>query len=449
MNIPGKQSDSQISSGNENPTDHSEPMICNLFTKLLHSFFLDYLQSEVLHLFYQSHPIKNDSIALENEQILYHIWNENNQTPAFYINKLLRDAENLFLAQNLSMYSLLDNFFEDIFAMKNIFTNMEIPILQILSKEIDIRKYLLHTVHCIPPAVCANAKCDVITSIENEMFNFRLFALTQNGKEYYESTMDAELIFAQIIRLLPMMFCQRPFSYYEILFQEQKIEERGISGADIEYIKGNCLINGEVYGYQDNLKNIIESRYSELSLKIDINPVVTFISKDYYCPVRKRNILKENIVYGAPFSLVWIYDEIKTNSNKGNNENRNVNLWKILEQRQTDLIKMWVLNVTVVYDKKVQIIFVNDKPLVGGVQAKILSTVLKVYVEKKCELFEWRDLAAIDELICDPFSTGLSTRLNRLITKLKKVNCGITIDKLNRGKYKLKIDCTIEYSEKK
>jgi hypothetical protein len=82
------------------------------------------------------------------------------------------------------------------------------------------------------------------------------------------------------------------------------------------------------------------------------------------------------------------------------------------------------------------------------VQAKILRIVFKQYTLTGQKEFEWRELAAINELICDPYSTGLSTRLRRAMNCLAIIGNDIRLEKYGRGKYRLIFQKPLIFLEK-
>jgi hypothetical protein len=274
---------------------------------------------------------------------------------------------------------------------------------------------------------------------------------TYSGNQ--ESILDIELTFVIFAKMLPGFFGLQPFTNCTVLYEEQNIESRLQNYVSVNYKNGKCYINGDVYGEHNYYSRITAEKFPEIGLLRDCDPLVTYIEKDFYCPIRKRIVLKKNTVYGSPLSIVSIVDN-KVVQQAGRYDvfiqnEANGDFWMNLEKKQADLIKLYVNSISVMYDPLMQILFIGQKPVAGGVQAKILNLIFEYYVkEKKC-VFEWREFATINELICDPYSTGLSTRLNRLISSLNKSNYGCRLVKCGRGKYQLVCDGTICYDVKR
>lgn len=430
-----------------------EPVIRNSFAKLLHAFLLEHFSSEVLYEFYKKH--ENVAVAPSNnaEQIIIHLWNENQLTAAAYVNYLLKSIELLCIDHAMPMYESFNDFLISAIVSKAKINQIHNTLLHLLMRENAFRKLLLHSVYYMSSSLCPDAICTIISKSEYPNCSECRFLIKQcNGYNSDNCVVGIE-IFAYLSMALPVTFCSTPFSKYQILAHEQKIQELLWDDEVIYYKDGKLYINGEIHGVQTSIEEEgLRNRLHELGLCEPGELRGTMITREYICPRRKRVILRRKEIYDAPFSVVSVFDTVQSRKigryDAIIQDDRDVTFWNDLEKKQNELLREFKKTNSFIFDKSMQIIIINDSLVISGVQAKILSSILKSYIDNKREVFEWRDLAANDEFICDPYSTGLSTRLNRLITLLKKNSCGCIIDKINRGKYKLTLNGNISYFER-
>jgi hypothetical protein len=430
----------------------SEPMVRNLLTKLFHAFLLYSVPIENLYQFYNTISTRNPE--MDGGQLVIHLWHENGFTPSRYVNNLLKNAELLCVKHNIHMYQKFKDFIRIALSSEAFQTQIYGPVLKFLSGEIDIRRNVFRAVSSIAASVFLNSSCKIISESVSKKVHENKFIIRQLHRNDDRScAIDIELSFIFLAQIVPVMFFLRPFSQHRIYFHEQRVEDLLLDRESMCFKMGKLYINGQSYGRQ---KSFWECDTGNLQDEMSLTDYgiwqVTCIEKDYVCPIRRRVILKHGEVYGAPYSVVSISDIVQEPS-MGRYEvfiqdDNNNDLWSELEKKQQLLLGMYNKTVKIVYDKLDQILIVNNISVIGGVQAKIFSTILKLFINKKRNIFEWRDLAANDELICDPYSTGLSTRLSRLIDTLKRRECGCTIEKMARGKYKLICNHEIEYTEK-
>lgn len=431
----------------------NEPVIRNSFAKLLHAFLLQHFSSEVLCEFYKRHESVTGAPGNNAEQIILHLWNENQITASTYVNYLLRSIELLCIDHSIPMYKLLNDFLISAMVSKAKITQINNSLLCLLMKENAFRKQLLHSVCSMSSSLCPDAICAVISETEYQNCNECRFLIKQcNGNNSDDCIVGIEF-FAYLSMALPVMFCSTPFSKYQIFTHEQKIKDLLWDNEEISYKNGELYINGKIHGVQTSIdEEGIRNQLHELGLCEPDQLRGTMITKDYICPRRKRVILRRKEIYDAPFSVVSVFDIVQPR-NIGRydaivQDDQDVSFWNNLEKKQNELLREFKKTSNFIFDKSMQVIIINDSIIISGVQAKILSSILKSYINNKREVFEWRDLAANDEFICDPYSTGLSTRLNRLIAALKKNSCGCIIDKITRGKYKLTLNGNISYFER-
>jgi hypothetical protein len=352
------------------------------------------------------------------------------------------------------MNQKLKEFFSSALSSRSLQSQILGPVLKQMNSQIDMRPHVLRAVSTVATSVFLNASCKFISEKTSKRGKEYKFVIRQlSGCEDRNSALNIESSFVFLAMILPVTFLLPPFSQYRIDYHEQQVEDLLWENDESYSENGKLYLNGQVYGVQKTLWECAKQNIAnQVSVADPEQWKVNVVEKDYLCPIRKRVVLKRGEVYGAPYSVVSIWDTSQQSSigryDAIIQDEKSSCIWTQLEKKQEELLKMFNKTINIVYDKSVEIVVINNASVVGGVQAKIFSAMLKLYIDKKRNIFEWRDLAAHDELICDPYSTGLSTRLSRLIETLQKINCGCIIKKITRGKYTLISDYHIRYSEK-
>jgi hypothetical protein len=100
------------------------------------------------------------------------------------------------------------------------------------------------------------------------------------------------------------------------------------------------------------------------------------------------------------------------------------------------------------YDQARQALMVNGEYITRGVQANLLRKIIMLYKETGRTEFDWRELAANKLLVCNQQSTGLTTRMLRIINRLEKKHLPLKIEKYDRGKYRLIVLDVLEFFDK-
>lgn len=426
-------------------------MVKNTFAKLLHSFLLKNFSTDLLCKFYKSNC--NNTVSPFNDpvDVILHLWDENSVTSPEYINYLIKYIELLCSQNNIEMHKKLEEFYFSASVTNSLLKKIHNPVLGLLTAQNDFRKHLLPTALSIASSIFQNSKSCLLSTNNSATNDECTFLIQQKCCSDNEGAVaiSIEYSFAYLAVILPVVFCIPPFFKYKVHMHEQEINDVIWNEQWVDYKHGKLYIDDELYGLGKDFDfPELEKNDSSLHSYLEKPFRAILLIKDYVCPVRKRVVLKKGDVYGAPFSIVTITDQVKHTKIRVVEAILHEYSRDNFEGKQQELIKSLRCPVTIIYDKIMQVVFVNNTFTISGVQAKIFITIIKLYVEKKRNVFEWRDLAAYDDLICDPYSTGLSTRLNRLMDTLKQSDCGCMLKKVTRGKYLLECKKYINYLEK-
>ena len=430
-----------------------QSVIKNSFMKILHSFLMYSFPDDLLHDLYKQNPLTYNNNIYCGISLIDYLWNESNSTPVTYLNTIVAYVESLLAEKGISLYSQFQLFIQRIYNNEHFLTQVHLPIFQYVYQNLEIKKILFDYVHHIPRTFFPDIKIDKHKIVQYKSGLSGLYSFSQNNgliRNFY--AVDIELVFVPFIMIAPLCLRSNPFSNYEIVSQEQDVDHRLLNLQEIKIENSLLYINNVKHGVRRKFGAFISDSYPDLYFNdnVDFEKEVTLITRDYFCPVRKKVVLKKNCIYGAPVSIIYVHEKCKNDNlytKKIASESYDTSLWSMLVEKHQNLRKQFNNVTEIHFNKILQILSINNKPFVGGVQAKIFSTIIKLYLKQKRDLFEWRDLAYVDELICNPYSTGLSTRLNRLIESLKKESYGLQILKMNRGKYQLTFNNTFEYTE--
>jgi adenylate cyclase len=99
------------------------------------------------------------------------------------------------------------------------------------------------------------------------------------------------------------------------------------------------------------------------------------------------------------------------------------------------------------YDKSRKSLMIDGIHITGGAQALLLREIILLYKQSGRIEFDWRELATNKKLICSPKSTGLTTRMYRIIKCLEKSRVSLRIEKYGRGKFRLIIPNFLEFQD--
>jgi hypothetical protein len=170
---------------------------------------------------------------------------------------------------------------------------------------------------------------------------------------------------------------------------------------------------------------------------------------DFFCPKRQRIVLKKSCAYGAPVSIVKVSHRpirpIRQNDGGAADTREPEPRPPVGRPVRPPAPPDSALRVT--FHRRLQSISVGGAHVTSGVQAHILRFAFDLHQKNGYCEFDWKELAAERDLICDPCNTGLSTRLARAAQCLSRVTDDVDLEKFGRGKYRLACKRKILYSE--
>jgi hypothetical protein len=246
------------------------------------------------------------------------------------------------------------------------------------------------------------------------------------------------------MQYMPLRFGTEPYDEGRMIAECQTVFDRVDSRLNPR-IENNCFyLENEKYGKLMQLSDFIKE--NGISLKNIFPPdcTVVVVDKDYYCQVRKRTILYSGCAYGAN---VWIMKNVYC---KKRNETidplqslrrelvaDNQTTYQSLQPKHEALLASFSETIRFTYKSGDHAIFVNDRFITSGIQAKILKEILVTYRDKNRSEFERREFIGNKEFVSDIYNSGFNVRLDRIIECVNKACPQVKIEKYSRGRFKL------------
>jgi hypothetical protein len=178
------------------------------------------------------------------------------------------------------------------------------------------------------------------------------------------------------------------------------------------------------------------------------------MDQDYFCPIRKRIVLHRGCAYDAPAHLLTIrhrklakYPSDVLNHLVLDLEDGAQSLSAQLEGRHKALLEKIQDKAVFRYFAGDESMTLNDEHLVKGVSAKILRGLLTAYLRDGRGEFEYREFKRDFEISLGQKNANFEVRFYRLREHLKEKCPAISLEKLGRGRFELRIKCKVGYHE--
>ncbi len=219
---------------------------------------------------------------------------------------------------------------------------------------------------------------------------------------------------------------------------------------------GSLYLNGERIGILKSSKEY----FSEQKLNLEEFNVPEefgwFIERDYTCPIRNRVVLHKGCLYQSPlFSCVLTHPsnisfslpELIRHLVKDGIVEDGVEEKELL-LKHNRLLKSFEAKADFVYFSSNETVTLNGEFLVKGIPAKILRQLLVEYLDSGKTEFEYRDFKRNLDITLGQKNSNFEVRFYRLAQKFEEKFPSICLEKSTRGRFLLRCDCEIGFSEK-
>lgn len=436
-----------------------EPSVSSIFLKVLYAGTLLEFSPEQLRNFWNKHPLNFGSRTYRGQELLRFIWTSNTTLPLSYISEVASSLETEIVDHGKSIETFLHNI------LPRLNSGCLIPPSKIMlvSKQHlegfirsgDRLTYLLRclqdvsrhfapdTPHCLFSTVTANG----YTRSTMLLIPDRLFRNRYPG-------LDPLIWIASMVKTAPVSLGLKAFDSVQILSDNRHIDEILIGSETAEMDGDRLILNNEVYGRIVSFGDFC-ARHSLNLTQLGFNdcPVLE-VSRDYYCHRRNRTVLHAGCIYGGPVYLYTLGHSRTTSREKNfllsliENSLREKQLWRFLDRKHQEILRPEDAGLSFTFDSDEQTLSVNRKHLLRGVPARILSSMLRQYVEDNRSQFTYGDFLQDREVITEPSNPNLAIRFNRISSTLSRKTPQMCLKKEGRGRLRLRTSCRIFYSKR-
>lgn len=213
-------------------------------------------------------------------------------------------------------------------------------------------------------------------------------------------------------------------------------------------------IGGEAYGKMASFLEFARRVEVDLAKFDPPDLAVAEMTRDYFCPIRKRVVLHAGCVYGAPF-FVHSVSHRKIRHHKGAlMETMIGDLVREEEMPADELLARHQALMASLTGKaeyrwypEDESLTLNDRHFTKGVPAKILKGLLEDYLKAGKREFEYRDFKRRFEISLGQKNSNFEVRFTRLAEKLDAEPGGLRIEKTGRGRFRLLVTGDLALSE--
>lgn len=448
-----------------------QPQLINIrndILKLLYAGMLLEMPLSLVREFWARHPLPDAVIKNDESYTLHSIWQAENRNPIEYLVGVFNDVEPFLISHGMDTVDFLRKTLQRVNKGMLISARSILrwgkPFLSYFYLEKDPRPLILRlidfftaklapgTVHKLVKHESGDTvnKATILVMYSRPMESFRL-----HTKSFYREfpSYDCELWTGMLVQAIPSCMNMPVFEELFMLSDCRKIEEI-LPDSHITMQDEKLLIDGEVYGNIINFTDFWEKKALFLhKYRIPDKKVVT-ITRDYFCPIRKRIIIHANCVYNAP---VYLYGfRYHKDVTKPENFMSTIideatgklsDSWSRAREIHETLLEKISLKADITYFNNEQSISINGNHLVKFVPAKILRKMIVTYLNEGRTLFEHREFIRDEQIIFDSINPNLNIRLQRLEKVLKENFPEISISREERGKIRLHVDCKASYCE--
>ena len=437
--------------------------IKNDYLKFLYaSMLLEFSPSEVRQ-FWDKHtfPYAGDPPSVAD---LYHwIWQEDAFSNVDYFLDVLDSLEPFLVSRGVELTSFIRNTLHKInrgliVSPKSMF-KWSSPFIELFFSSHDLHNLILslteYYTSILAPGVLHRPVKHKVNENSNQIITTLLISRLRTKAAVFDPLppFECEIWAALLVQMIPSSMHLQPFELLSVL-----ADLRPVNGIvpETEFQDGSYYIGRKKYGVETTFhdfcsKNGLIDSLQEFSIP---DAPVTEIIEDLFCSRRNRIVLHKGCVYGAPVGLYNLTYTIQRSKPKGffstlidDAVNEASGLWIHIQARHKELLESIKSDYHCIYHAEDESLSVNGRHLVKSIPAKILRHILVRYTRRNQTDFEYREIIKDPDIILDTFNPNLAVRIRRLAKVLEAHFPCIQILRADRGKFSIKVTCTISYSE--
>jgi hypothetical protein len=439
------------------PPKKSDYFVSNAVIRYYYGSMLLEFSIEDVREFFQGLPLTIDGKQLTERELFNFIWDEKKRTPLNFINGLFTAIEPFCIKKGIDCSEFVHKTFK-----KNLWgtTGTLLTFLERVGKLLlpiaDFKVVFSKNMHVIAKKICSvnYQRCIRVEKKQDGTLKMMYaFACDYSFQRSFKPYFEMEFSFAPQHKYLPCRFGDTSFDGYEINAELPGVDDLIDSKSGPRIHDGIFSIGRHRLGHTERFFEYLKNNAITL-IGLDYCPdiEVVMMEEGYYCPVRKRVVLKKGCIYGAPVALMTFWYKPKDAKLRFNPlvkiadellKPEQTVFWQV-KQKHEALLRSLSPKIVVEYTPATSSVFCNKRFVTSGTQGKILHRIVKSYVDEGRTEFQRREFVIDRDLISTVTNTGFSTRLNRIIICLNNGCFGMEIRKKVRGKFEFVAAADVE-----
>jgi|WetSurMetagenome_2_1015567.scaffolds.fasta_scaffold00027_65 hypothetical protein len=430
----------------------------NDILKLLYATMLLELPRDRVREFWHGHPLKAGDAPVEDADVLRHIWEEDGHVDLAYGLSVLNSLEPFLVSQGIPALEFVDRFIAGLnkgamVGVGSILCALA-PLLRTMFSSRDVLHFANKDVlpgivrKVVPSLDCRMVKHETRAGRASSVLLLQFDRPLVQGLRFC----DPYLFFARPLQLAPTRFGLPPFDEVRLMSDTRNVDDI-IEKRLFSFDKNEVRIHGRPTGSFVRFREYCRKNgLSPDVLDAPDRPVVE-IAKGYRCPVRKREVLMEGCVYGAPFYLVGLRYRLAAQppdhflapmineTISGKSE-----AWRKAAEKHADLLGELERKIVFSFTRSDETISANGRRLAKSGPALILRNILRRHVSSGKTEFSNREFTG-DGATGNVPSDNFSLRLLRLSAILSEKLPEVSIVKLGRGQFRFQAPCRVVLKE--
>ena len=439
------------------PPKESDYFVSNAAIRYYYGSMLLEFSTEDVREFFQGLPLMIDGKQLTERELVEFVWDEKKRTPLGFMCVFSAAIEPFCIKKGIDCSEFVQKTFKKNILMEpgTLLAFLE-RVGKLLLPVVDFKIIFSKNMHLIAKKISPvnYMRCIRVDKTCNDKVKILYaFACDYSFQRSFKPYFEMEFCFGSQHKYLTCRYGDTPFDGYEINAELPDVYDLIDSQCEPRIHDGIFFIGRHRLGHTTRFVEYLKNNAITL-IGLDYCPdiEVVMMEEDYYCPVRKRVVLKKSCLYGAPVALMTFWYKPKSAKHRFNplvkiadelNCPEQTIFWQV-KQKHEALLRSLSPKIVMEYDAVSSSVFCNKQFVTSGTQGKILHRIIKAFVDEGRTEFERREFVIDRDLITSETDTGFSTRLNRIIIRLETGGFGMEIRKKAKGKFEFIAAAAVE-----
>lgn len=440
-------------------------LIRNDLLKSIYIGMLETLSLEETRNFWKQHPLTLNEQTLSESALLHHIWAEKALSPLNYLTQVLESLEPFLLEKGKAVGEkavTIEAFVDKItyWGNRGTFLNIRfllIPLNQILKWFFSQNQAISGLLHLTDLAGKVLVKGLTFPVLKSETIGRDNHVYTMlRVEELLNRTLtpwDGYLYSAKLLKVAPRGLGLPAFDEVHVL-SDARTSESIVTEGKTERRDGSFYINGERMGKILDFSTFCSNRKLNIESYSLPHSQGVAMEKDYFCPKRKRVVLRKGCFYGAD---VYLFEIVYPNKipKKGHYlfhffeeaALEEIPAWSKLKSKHLELVEIVGEIANFEYLGSAESMLVDGHELISGKAAKIMRRILLDFQSTGKTEFTFKEFKYDKALFNSHKEKGFETYLKRLIKALAETDYPLGIKLDGDGNFTFVVDCKISLRE--